>query len=434
MKTFSTILLAMAMLFGLFSFNACKKKEGMDLKVVLEASQRDLLFKLSGNSQDSIFLEAIKGADSLCLVDTNDYFNLFATSFAKHDPLAKLCAIFFMQMPEQLSILSTNEEVIAKIRAEFDVAVTKTAEVLKGRLEDYDLYAYEVTLSDTVGLISLKLEGVKDTARIMNMIQACGRLEFWETEEFSELLPYFNQADALLKELLAPKTSKKTKDTTNVDTAVADSVASDSTGNQPTEQQIYAKEHPLFAKLNLSIAQDAQGAYAAAKGPAIGYCKVKDTARVNYLLRLKAIKNLFPRDVQVAWTARPDKEKGNMLQLVALKAQRDGTPAMTGEFVTSASSGAGENEIPEVSIEMNAEGAKLWKRLTGESIGKSIAILMDGYVLTFPTVQSEITEGRSMITGNFTIEEASDLAGLIKAGMMPVSVKVLSVVKIGEKE
>lgn len=426
MKKNYILLVVIALLMGQMMFSSCAKKEGMDMKVVLETSQKELLVTYAYNTEDSAFVEAIRITDSICSVDTGTYLNNFAKVWGQYFPQERLTALFFPKLQDKINQNATNDEVLAALKAEYAAAVTKTVEVLTGRLDDFDLYDFKVGQSDTLGLITLDLEGVKDTARLMNVIQACGRLEFWETYELEDVFAYFDQADRLLKAIFTPVTKRKAGDSTSNVVAVADTVATDTAGNDAPDIKEYYKEHPLFAKLNMSIVQDASGNSKPSSGPLVGYCKIKDTARVNYMMRFPAVEAVFPRDFRLAWAARPDADNKDMLQLIAIRiSQRDGTPYLSGTVVTDASADEAENDMPMVKITMNAEGAKIWQRMTRENINRSIAIMLDGYVYSYPNVQSEIAEGKSSITGNFTKEEASDLAAIIKAGMMPLSVRVI---------
>jgi SecD/SecF fusion protein len=434
MKKTNTLLMAIIVVLGLLTLASCKKKEGMDLKVTLKTSQKEMLNKLSYDVTDTAFVETIRIADSLSAVDTSNYFNLFAKAWGQLYPQERFTHIFYIQLKDKISQNSTNEEVIAAIRVAYKDAISKTADVLRGRLDDYDLYEYEVTLSDTIGFIHLELEGVKDTARIMKLIQACGNLEFWETYEYKDVYAYFNDADALLKAIFDKASSVKSKDSADTFTEndQENAPSSDSIGTKQTEQQKYAKEHPLYAKLKVNLIKDEKGKYSPAKGPSVGFCKIKDTTRVNYLMNLPIVKKIFPADLRFAWTVRPDKDEKNMLQLIALKvSNRDGSAPINGTVVTDAKCEKGENGIDEILITMNDEGARLWGLMTEANIGKSIAMLVDGYVYTYPTVQAKITEGKSKITGNFTTEEATDLALIIKASMMPLSVSVVNITVTG---
>jgi SecD/SecF fusion protein len=435
MKKTNTLFLAIIIVFGLLTFVSCKKKEGMDLKVTLKTSPKEMLNKLSYDVTDTAFVETIRIADSLSAVDTSNYFSLFAKAWGQLYPQERFTHIFYIQLKDKISQNSSNEEALAAIRAQYKDAISKTAEVLRGRLDDYDLYEYEVTLSDTIGLIHLELEGVKDTARIIKLIQACGNLEFWETYEYKDVYSYFNQADALLKAIFDKASSVKSKDSTDsfTENEQGNATSSDSIGDKQSEQEKVAKEHPLYSKLKANLVKDEKGKfYSPAKGPVVGFCKIKDTARVNYLMNIPVVKKLFPIDVRFAWTVRPDKDKKNMLELLALKvSQRDGSAPINGTVVTDAKREKGENGIDEILITMNDEGARLWGLMTEANIGKSIAMLVDGYVYTYPTVQAKITEGKSKITGNFTTEEATDLALILKASMMPLSVSVVKITVTG---
>jgi SecD/SecF fusion protein len=411
--------LTIVLILSIFVLSACKKKEGFDLKMTLETSQKEMVVLLSQNSLDTTFVEAIRLADSITAVDTGDYISIFARAWEMQVPVKPMYPIFIGQLKDKVSDTTSNEEMIVVIRSEYKAAVTKTAEVLKLRLDDYDVFDYNVRVSDTVGLIMVNVEGVKDTARTMQLILMQAKLEFWETYAAKDVKDYFAKADGLLKIMFDRARNKKRNDST----AVGDSLAVDTSGSQETEYQKYSKEHPLYAKLEMGKEKD---------GPAVGTSKIKDTARVNYLLKLEPIAALFPRDLYLAWTVKPENEKKEILSLIAIKTPIDGVAPLTGSAVEKSYVNEREDKSVEVMIDMNDEGAEIWKNLTAANIGKSIAIMVDGYVYTYPTVMNEIPEGKSAITGNFTLEEAQDLALLLKAGMLPLNVKVIDLVVTGQ--
>ncbi len=425
MKKPNTLVIILVLMMGIFAFASCKKKEGVDMKLVLKTSQKDMLVSMAGTYSDSTFVAAIKLTDSINAIDTNGaYIDQFAAIWKQKFTQSKLTMYFFIALQDTLSQTASNDEVIEVVKAKYKSAVGKTAKVLKSRLEDYDLYDYDVALSDTLGLINLQLEGVKDTGRIMHLITACGNLEFWETFEYADLQENFNKVDGMLKIIFTPRASRKSNDSTTTDTAVPDTSAVEKE-KASDPQQKYFYEHPLFAKMEMAVVKDEKGRMTAAKGPVVGYCKIKDTARINYMLRFPSVKKLLPLDLKLAWTQRPDDKNKDKLALVALKMQRDGSATIKGTVIVDASCEIEENKMPQVNMEMNEEGTNLWSRVTANNIGRCIAIVLDGYVYTYPTVQSEIPNGNSSITGNFTKEEAENLAMIIKSGMMPLHVTVV---------
>ncbi|HTX88978.1 MAG TPA: protein translocase subunit SecF, partial [Bacteroidales bacterium] len=194
----------------------------------------------------------------------------------------------------------------------------------------------------------------------------------------------------------------------------------------------YAKKNPLFAYLNPNIYPDKDGKYVVGQTAMVGQSFIKDTARVNYMLRM--VKSFFPRDLKLAWTVKPPRaEAKDVLQLVALKVtSRDGSPALGGDVITNARQDYDQNGRIEVSMSMNGEGARVWKRLTGENVGKQIAIVMDGYVYSYPNVNGEIPNGMSSITGGtMTVEEAQDLANILKAGKLPAPARIVQEEVVG---
>ena len=207
----------------------------------------------------------------------------------------------------------------------------------------------------------------------------------------------------------------------------ADTLATDTSANSLSFEE-FANENPLYALLYPNVDQQNQ----LNSGPVVGFCAVKDTAALNVYLKDDAIRKFFPVDVKFAYTVKPYDPDGKFVQLVALKSDRNGKSAMEGDVVTDAVQVFGQfASSAEVSMEMNAEGAKQWKRLTAENIKKSVAIVLDGYVYSYPTVQAEIAGGRSSITGNFTVNEAKDLANILKSGKLPAPARIIEEAIVG---
>jgi SecD/SecF fusion protein len=192
----------------------------------------------------------------------------------------------------------------------------------------------------------------------------------------------------------------------------------------------YAKENPLFAYLRPALVQDDKGSYYPNKGCVVGYALIRDSARINSMLR--KIMSIFPRNLKLAWTVKPFDDEATSLQLIALKASgRDRKAALEGDVIVDARQDFSQNGSNEITMSMNPEGSKKWKRITADNIGKSIAIVLDNYVYTFPTVNGEIPNGTSSITGDFSLEEAKDLANILKAGKLPAPARIVEEAVVG---
>ncbi|MCK9203247.1 MAG: protein translocase subunit SecDF [Bacteroidales bacterium] len=448
---------------------------GLDLKggmnVTMAVSVPDVIRALSGNNPDPTFNKALQIATEKEKNSTRDFVDLFSESFKELDPNAKLASIFnTVELKDKINYNSTNADVIKVIREESNGAIDRTYNILTTRIDRFGVVQPNIQKLQTAGRILIELPGIKDPERVRKLLQGTAQLEFWETYQFPDLQPFFAEAnkklvsiltatndsiaaDSLLKadtaaatKAIASKqslTEKKepvkkgeiTKDAAKSDTskgnALLKQMGSDTSktnmANKRNESfDEYAKKNPLFAYLNPAIYQDKNGQYVAGQTAMVGRAFIKDTSQVNRMLRMT--KNMFPRDMKLAWTVKPREGSKDVLELVALKiTSRDGSPALGGDMITSARQDYDQNGRVEVSMSMNSEGARIWKRLTGDNIGKQIAIILDGYVYSYPNVNSEIPNGMSSITGgNMTVEEAQDLANILKAGKLPAPARIVA--------
>jgi SecD/SecF fusion protein len=441
-----------------YTYQEVKERElnlGLDLKggmnVTLEVSVVDIVRALSGNSTNPVFTQAIDKALEKQKASQTDFVTLFGESFKEVDPNASLAAIFnTVDLKDRVTFNSTNDEVLKVIREETKGAIDRTFNILRTRIDRFGVAQPNIQQLQTAGRILVELPGIKEPERVRKLLQGTAQLEFWETYQFAELVPYFEEAN---KRLVDSQLSPATTDTLSATTAetqtetVADTATaakddttskalldklSDTTSDdkQDANFEKYAKENPLFAYLNPAIFPNAQGQYFPGQGATVGFATIKDTARVNRMLR--QTKASFPRDLKLAWTVKPEKDRPDILELIALKiTSRDGKAPLGGDAVVDARQDYDPNGRVEITMLMNAEGAKTWKRLTGDNIGNQVAIVLDDYVYSAPRVNSEIPNGRSSITGNFSIEEAQDLANILKAGKLPAPARIVQEEVVG---
>ncbi len=454
---------------------------GLDLKggmnVTMAVSVPDVIRALSGYNQDPTFLKALNLAINKEKTSTRDFVDLFSESFKETDPNAKMAAIFnTVELKDKINYNSTNDEVIKVIREESNAAIERTYNILTTRIDRFGVVQPNIQKLQTAGRILIELPGIKDPERVRKLLQGTAQLEFWETYQFPTLQPFFADANTKLKSILsATQDSTKADSTLKSDTSAtakaiaskqvlaekkepvkkeaakkADSAKSDtSKGNALLKQmdkdtsktsaankqkesfEDYAKNNPLFAYLNPAIYQNKDGQYVAGQTAMVGRAFIKDTARINNMLRLT--KSMFPRDMKLAWSVKPRAEAKDVLELVALKVtSRDGSPALGGDVIVAARQDYDQNGRVEVSMSMNSEGARIWKRLTGENVGKQVAIVLDGYVYSYPNVNGEIPNGMSSITGGeMTVEEALDLANILKAGKLPAPARIVAEEVVG---
>jgi SecD/SecF fusion protein len=388
---------------------------GLDLRggmnVILEVSVVDIVRSMSNFSTDSTFNRAINNALKAQTNSQKDYVTLFAEEFKKADPNAKLATIFStLELKDKVKFESSNEQVIEVIRKEAEDAVDRSFNILRTRIDKFGVTQPNIQKLDISGRILIELPGVKDKERVRKLLQGTANLEFWETYDNKEIAAKLIEADKKLAVLLGlnkeqDTTAVKTKDSTAVaaetavkDTATAkaeesslvDAAKKDTSANKVAANDSINKKtaSPLFELLQPMLNRTKDG-YFPSDGPAIGIAAVKDTARIMSLLKKSQIKSMFPRDLRMLWTVKAYDAEGKFLQLVAIKAKgREGRAPLAGNVITDASGDFAQNSSKaEVSMTMNPEGAETWRKLTKDNIGKSIAIVLDDYVYSFPTVQ-----------------------------------------------
>jgi SecD/SecF fusion protein len=433
------------------TFKDCQKKElnlGLDLKggmnVILEVSVEDVLKALSNYSTDKTFNTALARAKQMQTSSQADYLTLFGRAFQEIDPNARLAAVFgTVELKEKINFNSTNSEVLKVLEEEVSSAIDNSFNILRTRIDRFGVISPNITKLSTKGRILIDLPGQKDQKRVRELLQGTANLEFWETYENSEIIGYLTAANNILKEMkistqkaeTAPAAGAitTTSDTTKKsDQALLDLIGKDttkSTGAGTREQ--FNMENPLFGILNPRV--DAQGQ--PAPSSMVGLASGKDTAKVNSYLKITQIKALFPRNLKFAWSQNPYKydPTKTMYELHAIKiTTRDGRAPMTGDVVTSSrpTTGITGGEV-KVDMTMNAEGSKTWARMTRENINRCIAVVLDGYVRSYPRVINEITGGNTEITGDFTIDEATDLSNILKSGKMPAPARIISDTVVG---
>ena len=430
-----------------YTYKECLDREinlGLDLKggmnVTMEVSVADVVRGMSGNSTNPVFTKAMASANEKQKNSQKDFVTLFGESFAQIDPNAKLSAIFGrMELREKIRPNSTNEEVLKVVRQDCTDAFDRTFNILRNRIDRFGVTQPNITKLATSDRILIELPGIKDPERVRKLLQGSAKLEFWETYKFSELAGIFNDANkrlasgsmavdtaAIANDSTAAKadTSSVAKADTTKKSSLADKLKQDTTASGK-EQQIekYRKENPLFAYLQPAYQQQ-NGQTFATNRATVGYAAIKDTARINAML--SKVKGLLPRNCQLAWTIKPEKEAPEVLELMALKStNRENTAALFGDVIVSATQDFDQNGRVEVSMSMNNAGAKVWRNLTRDNVGKQVAIVLDGYVYSAPNVNDEIPNGRSSISGNFTVEEAQDLANVLKAGKLPAPARIV---------
>ena len=385
-----------------YTYQGAKEKEinlGLDLKggmnVMLQVQLQDLVKALAGNPNDPDFVKALDAAKKNNVNSSQDFIGLFETAWAENANGRRLAEIFgTYELRDKVKPESTDREVIDVIRAEAKSAIDNSFNVLRNRIDRFGVTQPNIQRIENSGKILIELPGVKDPERVRKLLQGTASLEFWPTYQANEVNLY--AADARVAEILANLGDS---------TAVA---------------------NPLLSVLQPSGSNDAT----------IGYANGVDTVTVNRYLAMA--EDVLPQGFRGLWTVKTPEyldKAGNVYALVGIKAtSRDGKAPLDGGVVTDASvefDGRQNGGAPHVSMTMNAEGASAWARLTKDNIGKQIAIVLDGLVYSYPNVLNEITGGSSQITGNFDVQEAEDLANVLKSGKLPAPATIIQEQVVG---
>ena len=425
---------------GIYTLKQCREMEiglGLDLKggmnVILEVSVPDVVKALADNKPDEAFNKAVAEAAKLQINSQEDFITLFIREYKKLAPEGKLAELFAtQQLKDKVNTRSTDAEVEKVLREEVSAAVDNSFNVLRTRIDRFGVAQPNIqTLEGKMGRIMVELPGIKEPERVRKLLQGSANLEFWETFEAKDIVPVLASADNRARGLLNVETpadsAKVEADTAAVAQTSAvsakDSLAAALKGETAAASsaniEALKKEHPLLAVLQLNQS---------GVGCIVGYADYKDTADVNRILDMKAVKEILPRDLKLMWGVKAsDMDKtGRIVELYAIKStERNGRAPLEGDVVTDARDEYDQFNKPCVSMSMNTEGARRWAALTKKNIGREIAIVLDGYVYSAPRVNSEITGGNSQITGNFTPEVTKDLANVLKSGKMPAPARIV---------
>ena len=422
------------------TYKECKTKEinlGLDLNggmnVMLQVQLQDLVKALAGNNADPAFLKALSLAKERSVNSREDFITLFADAWKEVSGGQRLAKIFgTYEMKDRIKAESTDAEVIAVIREEAESAVANSFNVLRNRIDRFGVTQPSIQKLGNSGRILVELPGVKEPERVRKLLQGTASLEFWETFTNQEVAVYLAEANSKLAEILADGEEEVAVEEPAADSSAAESVADTllnaELASQETSKELeaYRKANPLFAVLTPSQTGDA----------CIGFAAAIDTAKVNKYLKMPQIAEIFPAEFRAMWTVHPSERLAadNIYELVAIKStSKTGKAKLDGGVVTDARTvyENGQNGEPSVSMSMNAEGANIWARMTGDNVGKQIAIVLDGMVYSYPMVNGAITGGNSSITGHFTPEEANDLVNVLKSGKLPAPATIIQEQVVG---
>ncbi|MEO0470653.1 MAG: protein translocase subunit SecD, partial [Bacteroidota bacterium] len=439
---------------------------GLDLQggmfVTLEVGVEGILRNLGGNSKDAQFDQALKCATEKQSQEAQAYVPLFLECWNQIAPERRLGAIF-ANSDRGISSKNTNEEVATILAGEADAAIDNTFKVIRARIDQFGVASPTLQKQASTGRILIELPGVKDPERVRKLLRATAELEFFETHPWQTAYPVLGEINEYLRRVQGLVDTTAT-DSTNAEiaadeqagdaetagdtSAIAanDSSAQDSTtgldaltNNDSTELseeerkkqfEEFKRENPLWAVLNqvnINVLQQQQSLT-----PLVGYVSINDTAKLNKIFKMEEVQELIDNDMQFAWGFKPI-SNGTFVELICLKVDQDGGPAMKGDMVATARGDRDQQKgnEPYVSMNMTSQGAKRWGQITKNNVKRHVAIVLDGAVYSYPRVIQAITGGQSSITGQFTKEEADDLANILKAGKLPAPAKIAGEETVG---
>jgi len=418
-------------IFAGISYNTAKGKElnkGLDLKgginVILQISVEDLLKGLANNSKDPAFNQALADAGEARKNSQDSFLELFYQAFESKEgaSLASPDVFGTKALSDEISFDMENSSVKPIINRKIDESVTSAFEVLRERIDKFGVTQPNIQRLGDSGRILIELPGAKDISRIQNLLQSTAQLEFWDVYRANEFSDYLVNADAIVAENIKSETEKsedvQVEDEEQEETETDDLESLLSSEDEETED--FSKSNPLLSLVQ-TVGQP--------QGPIIAYFAIKDTAKVNSYLSMPQVKSQLPADKKYAefvW-GKPAQDS-EIIELYALKGNRNNEPQLSGAVVTDAQQTYDQVGRVAVSMQMDGRGAKIWEDMTGKasSQGSQIAIVLDNIVYSAPGVSSgAITGGRSEITGEFSIEEAQDLANVLRAGKLPASANIV---------
>ena len=415
---------------GYYTFQQVREKElglGLDLKggmnVTLQISVPDILRALANNNPDKKFNQAIDNVAGSSTAQ-EDFVGSFCKEYKKLAPEGNLAQIFRSIESVKAKPNATDAEVQSILKDEVNSMVDNSYKVLRNRIDRFGVVQPNIQKLQSTGRILLELPGVKEPERVRKLLQGAANLEFYETYKLTDIVGALRQlSDQAMAENAATPAAA---DTANVAEA-ANTAATDSAAAKAAPK---AKKDDAMTLAQLTSFEALAGAQTGS--PVVGYVLTADTARVNAIIKSPVAKTILPSDLKLAWTVKPEKSPDGheTFQLVALRTV-NGQPVLNGDVVTRASSEFDNMQGNVVSMTMNEEGARQWSRITGQNIGKAIAIVLDDQVYSYPNVNGQIDGGRSQITGRFSVEEAGDLANVLESGKMVARVNVASESVIG---
>ena len=427
---------------GIYSYQKCLETQiglGLDLKggmnVILEVSVPDVLETLADHKTDPAFTKSMKEARAEEETSQSDFISLFVKYYHQNAPGHRLAELFAtQQLQGKVNPQSSDSEVEKVLREEVQAAIDNSFNVVRTRIDKFGVVQPNIQkLEGQTGRIMVEMPGIKEPERMRKLLQGSANLEFWETYNAEEIIPYLQQLDSRLANGETTETADSTATETKVKPAekpakfkIKNADKNDVAKTSNAQMEAAKKQHPLLAMLQTT----GQNSLAL-----VGYASVRDTAAISKLIYGPVAKQVLPSDVKLLWSATPEDgiQAKNIFGLYAIKVtSNNGQAPLQGDVVTDAKDEF--NHVtgqPEVNMTMNTEGARRWAALTKANIGKAIAIVLDNAVYSAPRVNGEIDGGSSSISGNFTVEMTKDLANTLKSGRMPAPARIVQEEVVG---
>jgi SecD/SecF fusion protein len=431
-------------IFG-FDYEFCKSKSinlGLDLKggmnVTMEISLAELVKSLAGNPDDANFNQAIANAQTELNAGGKDFINLFVNNFEKLSPNVKLADYFANQdNAQQLKANASNAEVRNYLSKEATSAIDRSFIIIRSRIDGFGVVSPNMQKQEGTNRILIEMPGVQDKERIHKLLQGSAELQFWQVYQNEEVYSLLENINKTLATTLKDTTSTAAaKDSTaTAGSKLAGLGKKANTADSTAQRLEAAKNNPLFSVLTIPTYQGPNGP-ALRPGPVVGWVAQKDTAKVNSYLKRAEIAPVIPSTFKFMWSVKP-MEGSKVFELYAIKdVDANGAPDLGGEAISDARADYDQKGRPEVTMYMTGDGAAKWKKITAEASAdpnnkKSIAIVLDNNVYSAPTVQNEIPNGISSITGSFTVNDTQDLANILKAGKLPAPARIVGEFVVG---
>jgi SecD/SecF fusion protein len=431
-------------IFG-FDYEFCKSKSinlGLDLKggmnVTMEISLAELVKSLAGNPDDANFNQAIANAQTELNAGGKDFINLFVNNFEKLSPNVKLADYFANQdNAQQLKANASNAEVRNYLSKEATSAIDRSFIIIRSRIDGFGVVSPNMQKQEGTNRILIEMPGVQDKERIHKLLQGSAELQFWQVYQNEEVYSLLENINKTLATTLKDTTSTAAaKDSTaNAGSKLAGLGKKANTADSTAQRLEAVKNNPLFSVLTIPTYQGPNGP-ALRPGPVVGWVAQKDTAKVNSFLKRDEIAPIIPSTFKFMWSVKP-MEGSKVFELYAIKdVDANGAPDLGGEAISDARHDYDQKGKPEVTMYMTGDGAAKWKKITAEASAdpnnkKAIAIVLDNNVYSAPTVQNEIPNGISSITGSFTVNDTQDLANILKAGKLPAPARIVGEFVVG---